>query len=97
MRLLWQTSIDVESIKAIPVISPFLLRRNEKARFYRMARRSGTESAAILELGKCLTLINESNYEKSRELLIRIISRLTKMTRLGNGNVNGNGNELAAS
>jgi len=68
---------------------------NEKARFYRMARRSGTESAAILELGKRLKLIDESNYGKSRELLIRIISMLTKMTRLGNGNANGNGNELA--
>ncbi len=54
---------------------------NEKARFYRMARRSGTESAAILELGKRLKLIDESNYGKSRELLIRIISMLTKMTK----------------
>lgn len=54
---------------------------NEKARFYRMARRSGTESAAILELGKCLKMIDESRYGKSRELLIRIISMLTKMTK----------------
>ena len=54
---------------------------NEKMRFYRMARRSGTETAAILELGKNLKLIDEARYGKSRELLIRIISMLTKMTR----------------
>lgn len=54
---------------------------NEKVRFYRMARRSGTETAAILELGKRLKLIEETRYSKSRELLIRIIAMLTKMTR----------------
>jgi four helix bundle protein len=54
---------------------------NEKMRFYRMARRSGTETTAILELGKRLKLIEETRYEKGRELLIRIISMLTKMTR----------------
>ena len=68
---------------------------NEKVRFYRMARRSGTESAAILELGNRLGLIEESKFVKSRELLIRIISMLTRMTResrsgwekkIGNGN-----------
>jgi four helix bundle protein len=54
---------------------------NEKMRFYRIARRSGTETAAILELGKNLKMIEEAKYRKSRELLIRIISMLTRMTR----------------
>jgi four helix bundle protein len=54
---------------------------NEKMRFYRIARRSGTETAAILELGNQLKLIEEARYKKGRELLIRIVSMLTKMTR----------------
>jgi len=49
---------------------------NEKMRFYRMARRSGTETAAILELGKKLKLIDESKYSKGRDLLIRITAML---------------------
>ena len=55
--------------------------KTEKMRFYRIARRSGTESAAILELGKNLRLIGEADFEKSRQLLIRILSMLTIMTR----------------
>jgi four helix bundle protein len=66
--------------------------QNEKIRFYRIARRSGTETAAILELGKQLKLIDETRYAKSRELLLRIISMLTRLTRIGNANGNGNGN-----
>ena len=46
---------------------------NEKSRFYRMAKRSGTETAAILEVAKRLDIIHEDNYQKGRELLIRII------------------------
>jgi hypothetical protein len=43
---------------------------HEKMRFYRIARRSGTETAAILELGNQLKLIEEARYKKGRELLI---------------------------
>ena len=54
---------------------------NEKARFYRMAKRSATESAGILEIVIRLKLIEEGQYKKARELLLRIVSMLIKMTQ----------------
>lgn len=47
----------------------------------RMAKRSGTETAAILEVAKRLNIIHEDNYQKGRELLIRIIMMLTKLAQ----------------
>ncbi|MFA6304117.1 MAG: four helix bundle protein [Legionella sp.] len=41
---------------------------NEKIRFYRMARRSATECAAILDIGMRLNLIDENVRSKSRGL-----------------------------
>jgi four helix bundle protein len=55
--------------------------KNEKIRFYRMARRSATESAAILDICQNLKIIEQINHTKARELLIRIISMLTKMVK----------------
>jgi four helix bundle protein len=52
---------------------------NEKIRFYRMARRSATECASILDVCRHLQLIDETKYTKGRALLIRIVSMLTKM------------------
>ena len=57
---------------------------NEKSRFYRMAKRSGTETAAILDVAKRLDIIHEDNYQKGRELLIRIIMMLTKLAQKTN-------------
>src|SRR3990167_4588783 len=54
---------------------------NEKIRFYRMARRSATECAGILDICVQLNLIDETLGSKSRDLLIRIVSMLTKMVR----------------
>lgn len=54
---------------------------DEKARFYRMAKRSATECAGILDVCRRLQLLDESNYEKGRELLVRIVSILTKMAQ----------------
>ena len=54
---------------------------NEKIRFYRMARRSATESAAILDICISLNLVDEGVSSKSRGLLLRIVSMLTKMAR----------------
>jgi four helix bundle protein len=54
---------------------------NEKIRFYRMARRSGTECASILDVCLHLKLIDEAHYSKGRELLLRIVAMLTKMAR----------------
>lgn len=55
--------------------------KNEKMRFYRIAKRSATECASILEICKRLELIEEELYVKGRELLIRIVSILIKMSR----------------
>ncbi|MCX7118169.1 MAG: hypothetical protein NTW94_09785 [Legionellales bacterium] len=47
-----------------------------------MAERSGTETAAILDVAKRLDMIYEDNYQKGRrELLIRIIMMLTKLAQ----------------
>src|SRR3990167_3887716 len=54
---------------------------NEKIRFYRMARRSATECAGILDICTRLNLIDENMSSKSRGLLLRIASMLTKMAR----------------
>jgi len=54
---------------------------DEKIRFYRMAKRSATECAGILDVCQRLELIGESRYVKGRELLIRIVSMLIKMAQ----------------
>lgn len=53
----------------------------EKSRFYRMAKRSGTECASIVEICLHLRLIDEESYRKVREQVIRISAMLTKMTQ----------------
>jgi four helix bundle protein len=54
---------------------------NEKARFYRMARRSATECASILDVCHRLRLLDEHRYMEGRKLLLRIVAMLTKMGR----------------
>ncbi len=54
---------------------------DEKARFYRMAKRSATECAGILDVCQKLQLLDEKNYALGRELLIRIVSMLIKMAQ----------------
>ena len=54
---------------------------NEKIRFYRMAKRSATECAAILDICRRLEIIDEKNYSKLRELLMRIVSMLINMAK----------------
>jgi four helix bundle protein len=51
--------------------------KNEKIRFYRMAKRSATECAGILDICHQLQLINENHYSNSRELLLRIVAMTT--------------------
>jgi four helix bundle protein len=55
---------------------------NEKARFYRMAKRSATECASILDVCERLHLLDEHQYTNGRELLLRIAAMLTKMARV---------------
>ncbi len=54
---------------------------DEKARFYRMAKRSATECAGVLDVCQGLQLIEEERYTKGRGLLIRIVSMLIKMAQ----------------
>jgi four helix bundle protein len=54
---------------------------DEKARFYRMAKRSATECAGVLDVCLRLRLIEENRYVKGRELLINIVSMLAKMAQ----------------
>ena len=54
---------------------------DEKARFYRMAKRSATECAGILDVCQRLRLVEEMRYMKGRELLIGIVSMLIKMAQ----------------
>jgi four helix bundle protein len=54
---------------------------DEKIRFYRMAKRSATECAGILDVCHRLELIEENRYVKGRELLIRVVSMLIKMAQ----------------
>ena len=54
---------------------------NEKARFYRMAKRSATECASIFDVCHRLRLLDEQRYIEGRKLLLRIVAMLTKMSR----------------
>ena len=54
---------------------------NEKARFYRIAKRSATECAAILDICHRLRVIEDKNYVKTREILVRIVGMLIKMVK----------------
>ena len=79
---------------------------NDKARFYRIARRSAVECASLLLISQRLGLVDDRPVMHGRELLLRIVAMLTSMAksvaarqpaeprqRVGNGNGNGNGNE----
>jgi len=61
----------------------------DKARFYRMARRSATECAAILDACRALTLVEESQLEAGRLLLLRIVAMATAMVLKLSGSDSG--------
>ena len=56
--------------------------RKDKRRFYRMALRSATESAAILDVCRCLRLSDDSRLTAGRDLLLRIVAMLTRLTKV---------------
>jgi four helix bundle protein len=65
---------------------------DEKSRFYRMARRSATESAAILDACRALSLAADGSLEAGRAVLLRIVAMLTAMVkRSGSGLGSGSG------
>ncbi len=68
----------------------------EKARFYRIARRSATECAAVMDVCKRLNLIEESIYDSGRELLLQIVSMLTRMVKNISEAGKGKGREIGS-
>ena len=53
----------------------------DKKRFYRVALRSATECAAILDVCRHLKLANEEQLNSGRDSLLRVVSMLTRMTK----------------
>ena len=53
----------------------------EKNRFYRIAKRSTTECASILDVCYQLQLLEEPLFQEARHLLLRIVAMLTKLVR----------------
>lgn len=54
---------------------------DEKRRFYRIARRSATESAAILHIMARRAHVPADATQQARDLLARIVSMLVRMTK----------------
>jgi len=66
----------------------------DKARFYRIARRSATESAAILDVCHKLRCVEDKLYSLGRDQLLRVVSmlvRLCKPSGTGTGTGTGTG------
>jgi four helix bundle protein len=53
----------------------------EKARFYRIGKRSATECAAALDVAKRRSSIAPEHYAQGRSLLLRIVGMLVKLVR----------------
>jgi four helix bundle protein len=68
------TSIPLNIAEGAGEFSP-----KDKARFYRIARRSATECAAALDVCVRLALAGERDVQSGRHLLRRIVSMLTKL------------------
>jgi four helix bundle protein len=55
--------------------------QQEKNRFYRIAKRSTTECASILDVCHQLQLFEEVLFQEGRQLLLRIVAMLTKLIK----------------
>ena len=55
--------------------------RNDKARFYRMSKRSATECAAVVDVCRILKLGTSDHLDKCRSSLISIVSMLIKLIK----------------
>jgi len=53
----------------------------EKSRFYRIAKRSATECAAILDVAKRRSCVAETHFQQGRQLLLRIVGMLIKLAQ----------------
>ena len=65
-----------------------------KARFYRIARRSATECAAIMDVCQRLRLVSQEQFGVGREHLLRVVAMLIRMARsVESGTGTGSGTE----
>lgn len=53
--------------------------KDEKQRFYRIARRSATETAAVLDILDRRKAVPNTAIEPARELLVRVVSMLARL------------------
>jgi len=65
----------------------------DKARFYRMARRSGTECAAVLDICAQLGFGSVQTVTAAKTLLHRIVSMLTVLVMKVSGALTGTGSD----
>ena len=63
----------------------------DKARFYRMSKRSATECAAILDVCRELRVVTPERYAAGREQLLRVVSMLVRLARMTAGTGTGTG------
>jgi four helix bundle protein len=68
------TSVSLNIAEGAGEFSP-----GDKARFYRMARRSATECAATLDACRVTKITSVERVLKGRELLLRVVALLTVM------------------
>jgi len=80
------TSIPLNIAEGAGEFSP-----SEKARFYRIAKRSATECAATLHVCSRLALVDDATLHAGRDLLLRIVSMLISMIRRSEENGKGTG------
>ena len=72
----------------------------EKRRFYRIAKRSGTESAALIDIVRKCGLAPEDKTREARLLLLEIVAMLTKLSmskKVGSGMGRGMGTGKGSS
>ena len=69
----------------------------EKGRFYRIARRSATECAAVLDVCERLRFGVVQDFETGRELLHRIVSMLTRLAQTHSGTETETGTETGVA
>ena len=55
--------------------------RKDKARFYRMARRSASECSAVLDICQCLDIEDSTRLEEGRRTLLRIFQTLVRLVK----------------
>ena len=55
--------------------------RKEKARFYRIAKRSATECAAVLSVLDSLNFVDQLKLESGRQLLSRVVAMLVQLAK----------------